>query len=79
MVGRRSAGAWPPGSRSPRFGLASGTRDATIAHMAKFRPSKGKKAKTAAPQAGLPCVIILIGGMLLVMLFLYFVMRNANG
>ena len=53
--------------------------DATIAHMAKFRPSKGKKTKTAVPQAGLPCVILLILGMLLVMLFLYFVMRNANG
>ena len=47
--------------------------------MGKFRPSKGKKTKTAAPQAGLPCVILMILGMLLVMLFLYFVMRNANG
>ena len=58
--------------------LDCGAHDATIAFMAKFRPSKGKKSKTAAPQAGLPCVILLIGGMLLVMLFLYFVMRNAN-
>jgi hypothetical protein len=48
--------------------------------MAKFKPVRGKKSKTSvAPQAGLPCVILVISGMLLVMLFLYFVMRNANG
>ena len=49
--------------------------------MAKFKPAKAKaKSKTPrAPQGGLPCVILVILGMLLVMLFLYFVMRNANG
>jgi len=48
--------------------------------MGKFKPSKGKKPKSSAvPPAGLPCVIILIIGMFLIMLFLYFAMRNANG
>jgi len=48
--------------------------------MGKFKPAKGKKSKTTAvPSAGLPCVIMLISGMFLGMLFLYFVMRNANG
>jgi len=47
--------------------------------MGKFKPARGKKAKSSAPPAGLPCVIMLITGMFLVMFFLYFVMRNANG
>ena len=44
--------------------------------MAKFKPVKGRKPRTAAPQGGLPCVILVITGMLLVMVFLYFVMRG---
>jgi len=47
--------------------------------MAKFKPARGKAKATAAPQGGLPCVILVISGMFLVMLFLYFVMKNANG
>ncbi|HLK62948.1 MAG TPA: hypothetical protein VKU19_05890 [Bryobacteraceae bacterium] len=47
--------------------------------MGKFKPVKGKKA-TAVPQGGLPCVILVIVGMFLVMLFLFFVMKyNAIG
>ena len=48
--------------------------------MGKFKPvrPKGKKAG-ARPPGGLPCVILVFSGMALVMLFLYFVMRNANG
>jgi hypothetical protein len=42
--------------------------------MAKFKPSRGKKAKAPGPPAGaVSCVVLVIGGMLLVMLFLYFV------
>jgi hypothetical protein len=47
--------------------------------MGKFKPARGKKAKRTAPPAGLPCVILLIAGMFMVMLFLYFSMRNATG
>jgi len=47
--------------------------------MAKFRPARSKKKGTPAPQGGLPCVILIILAMLLVMLFLYWVMRSANG
>jgi hypothetical protein len=49
----------------------------TIAVMAKFKPAKGKARKSRAPQGGIPCVILVISGMLLVMLFLYYVMKNA--
>ena len=52
---------------------------ATIALVAKFKPAKGKKTHPVAPQGAIPCVILVIAGMILVMLFLYFVMRNANG
>ena len=31
------------------------------------------------PQGGLPCVILLITGMVLLMLFLYYVVGHANG
>jgi len=47
--------------------------------MAKFKPAKGKRKGVPAPQGGLPCVILLIAGMLLVGLFLYYVMTHANG
>jgi hypothetical protein len=45
--------------------------------MAKFRPARSKKKGPPAPQGGLACVILVIGGMLLVMIFLYLVM-SAN-
>jgi hypothetical protein len=52
----------------------------TIALMGKFKPVRGKAKTRPVPQGGLPCVILVIVGMLLVMLFLYFVMKNnANG
>lgn len=48
--------------------------------MAKLRPAKGKgrKAQRAAPQ-GVSCIILVVAGLALVMFFLYFVMKNANG
>ncbi|HMD70747.1 MAG TPA: hypothetical protein VKF41_05355 [Bryobacteraceae bacterium] len=46
--------------------------------MAKFKPAKGKARKSRAPQGGIPCVILVISGMLLVGLFLYYVMTHAN-
>jgi hypothetical protein len=50
----------------------------TIAFMAKFKPAKGKGKSSTAPQGGLPCVILVIVGMLLVMLFLYLVMTQSS-
>jgi len=47
--------------------------------VAKFKPARGKKQRTTAPQGALPCVVLVFVGIGLVMLFLYFVMRNANG
>jgi hypothetical protein len=54
-------------------------RGATIALMGKFKPARGKAKRSSAPQGGVPCVILIISAMLLVMLFLYYVMKNANG
>jgi hypothetical protein len=45
--------------------------------MAKFRPAKGKAKGARAPQGAIPCVILVISGMALVMLFMYFVMRGS--
>jgi hypothetical protein len=46
--------------------------------MAKYKPVKGKSKSAPAPQGGLPCVILVIVGMILVMLFLYFVMTGSS-
>lgn len=47
--------------------------------MAKFKPVRAKPKRTAPPPGAVSCVILVLAGMLLVMLFMYFVMRNANG
>jgi hypothetical protein len=48
--------------------------------MAKFKPARGRKPKAPlVPAAGLPCVILLISGVLLAIFFVYFVLKNANG
>ena len=45
--------------------------------MAKFKPVKGNKPKvTGPPPGGLACVVLVILAMVLVMVFLYFAMRN---
>ena len=66
-------------SASPRLRVKgrSLTRDATIQEMGKYKPARSGKAKTStAPAAGLPCVVLLIAGMFLVMIFLYFAMQQ---
>jgi len=45
--------------------------------MAKFKAAKAKSKSHAAPQGGLPCVILLASGFVLVLVFLYFVMKYA--
>jgi hypothetical protein len=47
--------------------------------MAKFKLAKGKQKKAPLPQGGLPCVIVVITAMALLLLFVYLVMKNANG
>ena len=46
--------------------------------MAKFKPAKAKSKSRVAPQGGLPCVILLASGFVLVLLFIYFVMKYAT-
>jgi len=46
--------------------------------MAKFKPAKAKSKSRAAPQGGLPCVILVISGLAFVLLFLYFVITHAT-
>jgi hypothetical protein len=44
--------------------------------MAKFKPVKPKRQTVQAPQGAVGCVILVIAGMILVMIFLYFSMKN---
>jgi hypothetical protein len=53
--------------------------DATIRVMPKFKPARGKKKASPTPPGGLACVILVIAGIALVMLFLYYAMTHANG
>jgi hypothetical protein len=47
--------------------------------MAKFKLAKAKSSKSrASMQGGLPCMILLGSGFVLVLFFLYFVMKYAN-
>ncbi|SPE35251.1 hypothetical protein SBA3_2230040 [Candidatus Sulfopaludibacter sp. SbA3] len=46
--------------------------------MAKFRPAKGKSKSSVAPQGGLACVVLVILGVILLMVFLYFGMTGAT-
>jgi hypothetical protein len=47
--------------------------------MGKFKAAKPKSSTPAPPQmkAGVPCIVILIVGMILTMILLYEVMKNA--
>jgi hypothetical protein len=47
--------------------------------MAKFKPIKPKSKSGPAPRGGLPCVILLFMGLVLIGFFLYFVMKYASG
>jgi len=46
--------------------------------MAKFKPPRGKRTNKVVPQGALPCVVIIIGGILLLMLFLFLVLRSSG-
>jgi hypothetical protein len=73
------AGGGPAGARQGKLEHAPHTCGATIAVMAKFKPFKGKAKNRPAPQGGISCLILVISAMFLVMFFLYYVMKNANG
>jgi hypothetical protein len=45
--------------------------------MAKLKRAS-KKPKTAGPQKGMGCIVLLVLGMLLAILFLIYVMGHAN-
>jgi hypothetical protein len=55
------------------------SHDATIGLMAKFKPVRAKARKGPAPQGAIGCVVLILLGMVGMMVFMYFVMRNANG
>jgi len=43
--------------------------------MAKFKLA-GRKKKATAPRGGVPCVILLVSGMILFLMLLYAVMKS---
>ena len=47
--------------------------------MAKFKPIKAKSKSAPAPQGAVSCVVLVISGIVLVLIFLYFVLKYANG
>jgi hypothetical protein len=48
--------------------------------MGRFKPARGGKKKgSTAPPGGVACVVLLLTGMVLVMLFMYWVLKSANG
>jgi hypothetical protein len=47
--------------------------------MAKFKAARGKKKDAQRPPAAISCVVLVLVGMVLVMVFLYEVMKHANG
>jgi len=66
-----------PFSAPLRLGGEIDCLSVTLTFMAKFKPVKGKKPRAAGPPpGGLACVVLVILAMVLVMVFLYFAMRN---
>ena len=47
--------------------------------MAKFKAAKGKKKDAPRPPAAISCVVLVLVGMVLIMVFMYEVMKHANG
>jgi hypothetical protein len=48
--------------------------------MAKFKAARGRRSSTPSrPPAAVSCVVLILVGMVLVMIFLYEVMKHANG
>jgi hypothetical protein len=47
--------------------------------MAKFKPVRPKKAKNPQVQGGLPCVILLFVGIVILFVVMFLVLKYANG
>jgi hypothetical protein len=47
--------------------------------VAKYKPARAKSKSSAVPRGGLPCVILVFSGFALILLFLFFVLKYANG
>ena len=47
--------------------------------MAKFKPVRPKRKTGPVPQGGLPCVILILSAMALLLIFVFYVMKYANG
>ena len=47
--------------------------------MAKFKPVRPKKDKAPQVQGGLPCVILLFAGILILFIVMFLVLKYANG
>ncbi len=45
--------------------------------MAKFKPARPKGPKQPQIRGGLPCVVIVIGGFILILILLFLVMKYA--
>ncbi|HEX4137993.1 MAG TPA: hypothetical protein VHY84_25515 [Bryobacteraceae bacterium] len=46
--------------------------------MGKFKASKPKSTAPPQMKAGMPCIVFLVLGMILTMVFLYEAMKNAS-
>jgi hypothetical protein len=46
--------------------------------MAKFKPKRAKSKGAPRPQGGLPCAILIIAGVVLLMLFLYWILASTK-
>ena len=44
--------------------------------MAKFRLARAKKKNTGPAKSGVPCIILMVSGMVLMLLLFYFVMKS---
>jgi hypothetical protein len=45
--------------------------------MAKFKPAKGKRKSAAVPQGAVPCIILIVGALIVVGLILFLVIKTA--
>jgi hypothetical protein len=46
--------------------------------MGKFKPPKGKRGRKGVPQGALPCVVIILGGMVLLGIALFLMLKYSG-
>jgi hypothetical protein len=47
--------------------------------MAKIKLAKGKPKRSRLRPEGVSCLVLIVSGLVLSLLFVYFVLKNANG